>query len=126
MEIVNGPPESYFTDALTKGTVTNHRCGAMTIPTYISERLLTDAPQNQSAWKHDDFDDAFTAARAVVDDDERTARYRSVQATLRDRAGLVLWGHPEWLNAVSSSLQGVKEAPPNTVDWARFDTVWLA
>ncbi|MFD7061241.1 ABC transporter substrate-binding protein [Streptomyces sp. NPDC059906] len=126
VEVVNGPPESYFTDALDKGTVTNHRCGAMTIPTYISERLLTDAPQNQSAWKHEDFDDAFTAARAVVDDDERTARYRSVQTTLRDRGGLVLWGHPEWLNAVSHRVQGVKEAPPNTVDWARFDTVWLA
>ncbi|MFC8564740.1 ABC transporter substrate-binding protein [Streptomyces sp. NPDC057245] len=125
VEIVNGPPESYFTDALSKGTVTNHRCGAMTIPTYIGERLLSDAPQNQTAWKHEDFDDAFTAARAEVDDEKRTARYRSVQTDLRDRGGLVLWGHPEWLNAVSRTAHGVQEAPPNTVDWARFDTVWL-
>ncbi|GAA0698258.1 ABC transporter substrate-binding protein [Streptomyces malaysiensis subsp. malaysiensis] len=125
VEVVNGPPESYFTDVLGKGTVTNHRCGAMTIPTYISERLLADAPQNATAWKHQDFDDAFTAARAMVDDDERSERYRSVQTTLRDQGGLVLWGHPEWLNAISHTVQGVKEAPPNTVDWARFDTVWL-
>ncbi|WP_405896494.1 ABC transporter substrate-binding protein [Streptomyces sp. NBC_00727] len=126
VEVVNGPPESYFTDALTKGTITNHRCGAMTIPTYISERLLTDAPQNQSAWQHEDFDSAFTAARAMVDDERRTDRYGAVQTTLRDRGGLVLWGHPEWLNAVASTVHGVKEAPPNTVDWARFDRVWLA
>jgi peptide/nickel transport system substrate-binding protein len=125
VEVVNGPPESYFTDALSRGAVTNHRCGAMTIPTYIGERLLTDAPQNQTAWKHRDFDDAFTAARAEVDEDKRTASYRSVQTTLRERGGLVLWAHPEWLNAVSRTVQGVKEAPPNTVDWARFDTVWL-
>ncbi|MEW2134679.1 ABC transporter substrate-binding protein [Streptomyces sp. NPDC005435] len=125
VEVVNGPPESYFTDVLSKGTITNHRCGAMTIPTYISERLLSDAPQNATAWKHEDFDEAFTAARAVVGDAERTARYRSVQTTLRERGGLVLWGHPEWLNAVSRTVHGVKEAPPNTVDWARFDTVWL-
>ncbi|MET8695286.1 ABC transporter substrate-binding protein [Streptomyces bauhiniae] len=125
VEVVNGPPESYFTDVLSQGTITNHRCGAMTIPTYISERLLSDAPQNATAWQHEDFDEAFTAARAVVADAERTARYRSVQTTLRDRGGLVLWGHPEWLNAVSRTVHGVKEAPPNTVDWARFDTVWL-
>ncbi|MEU1942020.1 ABC transporter substrate-binding protein [Streptomyces sp. NPDC059474] len=125
VKIVNGPPETYFTDALTKGTVVNHRCGAMPIPTYISERLLTGAPQNITAWQHRDFDDAFTAARAIADPETRTRRYRSVQTTLRDRGGLVLWGHPEWLNAVSPSLHGVKEAQPNTVDWARFDTVWL-
>ncbi|MEU6608324.1 ABC transporter substrate-binding protein [Streptomyces shenzhenensis] len=125
VEITHGPPESYFTDALSTGTVTNHRCGAMTIPTYISERLLSGAPQNATAWQHADFDDAFTAARAVVDDETRTRRYRSVQTTLRERGGLVLWGHPEWLNAVARTVQGVREAPPNTVDWARFDTVWL-
>lgn len=125
VEIVNGPPESYFTDVLSKGTVTNHRCGAMPIPTYISERLLTGAPQNATAWERRDFDDAFAAAQAVTDDPARTQRYRSVQTTLRDRGGLVLWAHPEWLNAVSRTLRGVKEAPPNTVDWARFDTVWL-
>ncbi|EYT79755.1 peptide ABC transporter substrate-binding protein [Streptomyces sp. Tu 6176] len=125
VEVVDGPPESYFTDVLSKGTVTNHRCGAMTIPTYLSERLLSDAPQNATAWKHRDFDEAFTAARAVADDGRRTERYRAVQTTLRDRGGLVLWGHPEWLNAVSRTVRGVREAPPNTVDWARFDTVWL-
>ena len=125
VKVINGPPESYFTDVLTKGNITNHRCGAMPIPTYISERLLTDSPQNASAWEHRDFDESFAAAQAVVDDEERTARYRSVQMTIRDRGGLVMWAHPEWLNAVSRTLHGVKEAPPNTVDWARFDTVWL-
>uniref|UniRef100_A0AAU3GMD3 ABC transporter substrate-binding protein n=1 Tax=Streptomyces sp. NBC_01401 TaxID=2903854 RepID=A0AAU3GMD3_9ACTN len=125
VKITNGPPESYFTDALTTGTVINHRCGSMPIPTYISERLLTESPQNASAWKHRDFDEAFAAARSVTDDGERTQRYGSVQKTIRDRGGLVLWAHPEWLNAVSHTVRGVKEAQPNTVDWARFDTVWL-
>ncbi|MBV7672661.1 ABC transporter substrate-binding protein [Streptomyces halstedii] len=125
VKITNGPPESYFTDVLTTGTVTNHRCGAMSIPTYISERLLTESPQNATAWQRPDFDEAFAAAQAVTDDEERERRYRSVQQTLRDRGGLVLWAHPQWLNAVSRTLRGVKEAPPNTVDWARFDTVWL-
>ncbi|RLL66663.1 ABC transporter substrate-binding protein [Streptomyces sp. Z26] len=125
VDVTNGPPESYFTDVLTRGTVTNHRCGAMPIPTYLSERLLTDAPQNATAWHDRDFDASYADARAVVDTGDRTARYRKVQTTLRDRGGLVLWAHPEWLNAVARTLHGVREAPPNTVDWARFDTVWL-
>ncbi|GAA2940511.1 MULTISPECIES: ABC transporter substrate-binding protein [Streptomyces] len=125
VKITNGPPESYFTDVLTTGAVANHRCGAMPIPTYISERLLTDSPQNATAWQRRDFDDAFAAAQAVTDDERREERYRSMQETVRDRGGLVLWAHPQWLNAVSRAVHGVKEAQPNTVDWARFDTVWL-
>lgn len=125
VQVTSGPPESYYTDMLDTGTIGNHRCGAMPIPTYISERLLTDSPQNATAWHHADFDADFTTARAVTHTERRTARYQTLQTTIRDRGGLILWGHAEWLNAVYSSLHGVCEAPPNTVDWARFDNVWL-
>ncbi|WP_263171776.1 ABC transporter substrate-binding protein [Streptomyces sp. SCSIO ZS0520] len=125
VEVRSGPPESYFTDMLTKGTLGSHRCGAMPIPTYLSQRLLRDSPQNATAWRHEDFDADFAAAQAVVDERDRGARYGRLQRTVRERGGLLLWGHPDWLNAVSHRLHGVRAAPPNTVDWARFDKVWL-
>ncbi|GHJ41251.1 peptide ABC transporter substrate-binding protein [Streptomyces sp. TS71-3] len=125
VEVTTGAPETYFTDLLTQGTIGSHRCGAMPIPTYISERLLTGAPQNVTAWSHKDFDTAFAHARATTDGDRRASEYGSLLRTVRDRGGRLLWGHSEWLNAVSSRLHGVRPAPPNTVDWARFDTVWL-
>lgn len=126
IEVTTGPPESYFTDILHTGTLTSHRSGAMPIPTYLSERLLSDAPQNASAWHHKDFDHDFAEARATRSPHARAHRYAALQRTLRDEAGLLLWGHPDWLNAVSSRLHGVRKAPPNTREWARFDTVWLA
>lgn len=126
VKVVSGPPESYYTDQLRTGLLGSHRCGAMPIPTYISDRLLTGSQQNATAWKHDDFDKEFSQAQSVVDEKQRTGRYGALQQRIRDQGGLLIWGHPDWLNAVSSRLHGVEAAPPNTVDWARFDKVWLA
>lgn len=126
VDISSGPPESYFTDLLSTGMIGNHRCGAMPIPTYIGGRLLDGSPQNTTAWQHPDFDRDFARAQATTDREKRTARYGALQRTVRDRGGLLLWGHSEWLNAVSDRLHGVRSAPPNTLDWARFDRVWLA
>ncbi|MGY1439975.1 ABC transporter substrate-binding protein [Streptomyces reniochalinae] len=125
VEVVSGPPETYNTDQLTTGDIGNHRCGAMPIPTYISERLLDGSPQNASAWKHPDFDEDFVHAQGIKKETARTRAYGALQRTIRDEGGLVLWGHPDWLNAVATSVHGVKPAPPNTDDWARFDAVWV-
>ncbi|MEW2544260.1 ABC transporter substrate-binding protein [Streptomyces sp. NPDC047002] len=124
--VTTGPPETYFTDILRTGTLTSHRSGAMPIPSYLAERLLSDAPQNATAWHHKDFDRDFLAAQSTRDTAERTRRYGALQRRLRDTGGELLWGQSDWLNAVSTRLHGVAAAPPNTVDWARFDTVWLA
>lgn len=126
IEVTTGPPESYFTDILRTGTITSHRSGAMPVPTYLSERLLSDSPQNATAWHHKDFDADFAEARAIRDKARRTRRYDALMHTVRDKGGLLLWGHPDWMNAVSSRLHGVRKAPPNTRDWARFDALWLA
>ena len=126
VRVTTGPPESYFTDMLHTGTLGSHRCGAMPIPTYLGERMLTDSPQNATAWRRKDFDARFAQAQARVDDAQRTAAYGALQRTVHEEGGLVLWGHPDWLNGVSSRLHGVASAPPNTAEWARFDRVWLA
>lgn len=125
IDVVTGPPETYYGDQLTKGTLGSHRSGAMTIPAYLTERMLSDAPKNATAWHRPSFDRDFAAARATTDGERRAARYAALQRTVRDEGGLLLWGHPDWLNGVAARLHGVTEAPPNTLDWARFDTVWL-
>ncbi|MFB9834498.1 M64 family metallopeptidase [Actinoallomurus acaciae] len=50
VKIITGPPGSYYTDQRKTGLLGNHRCGAMPIPTYISDRLLTGSRQNAAAW----------------------------------------------------------------------------
>ncbi|MEU0368940.1 ABC transporter substrate-binding protein [Streptomyces sp. NPDC006283] len=126
VKVTTGSSETYFKEQLTKGAMGSHRSGAMTIPTYINDRLLTKSAFNASGWRRKDFDAAFDEARSTTDEAERTRLYGDLQRTIHEEGGLLIWGHPDWLNAVSSRVRGVKEAPPNTLDSARFDKVWLA
>lgn len=125
IKVVSGSPDTYYTDQLRTGHIGNHRSGAMPIPTYLSQRLRSGAPQNATAWHRPEFDKAFARAQAIEDERDRTSAYGQLQRTVRNEGGLVLWSHPDWLNAVSTSVHGVRRAAPNTVDWARFDTVWV-
>ncbi|WP_175412570.1 ABC transporter substrate-binding protein [Streptomyces sp. TRM64462] len=126
VKVTTGSSETYFKDQLTKGVMGSHRSGAMTVPTYINDRLLTKSAFNASGWRREDFDATFAKAQSTTDEAERTKLYGQLQRTIHEEGGLLIWGHPDWLNAVSSRVRGVKEAPPNTLDSARFDKVWLA
>ncbi|MGH3994050.1 MAG: ABC transporter substrate-binding protein, partial [Pseudonocardiaceae bacterium] len=124
--VATGNAETYHKDLLTKGLIGNHRSGAMPIPQYITDRLLSNSPFNATAWRRPDFDAAFARAQATADEASRAAGYRTLQQTVHDRGGLLAWGHPDFLVAVSTKLHGVQPVPPNTLDSARFDKVWLS
>ncbi|WP_221352012.1 ABC transporter substrate-binding protein [Streptomyces beigongshangae] len=126
VRVTTGSSETYFKDQLSKGVLGSHRSGAMSIPTYINDRLLTTSSFNASGWRREDFDARFAKAQSSTDEAERTRLYGELQRTVHEEGGLLMWGHPDWLNAVSSRVRGVTAAPPNTLDSARFDKVWLA
>ncbi|MGZ0151322.1 ABC transporter substrate-binding protein [Kribbella sp. WER1] len=126
LKVTTGSPQTYAKDLLTKGAIGNHRSGAMPIPQYVTDRLLSHSPFNVTHWRRPAFDAAFAAARAVTDEAERSRRYGVLQKTLRDQGGILAWGLPDYLVAVSAKVQGVQAAPPNTLDQGRFDKVWLA
>jgi peptide/nickel transport system substrate-binding protein len=126
VEVTTGAAETYFKDQLTTGVLGSHRSGAMPIPDYVTQRLLMSSAFNATAWRRPAFDAAFAQAQSTVDDGERTALYGKLQRTIHDEGGLLAWGHPDWLNAVTERVRGVVPAPPNTLNWARFDQVWLA
>ncbi|WP_433548667.1 ABC transporter substrate-binding protein [Streptomyces sp. CA-294286] len=126
IRIATGSSETYFKDQLTKGVMGSHRSGAMTIPTYVNDRLLSTSAFNASGWRRKDFDTAFAKAQSTTDEAERTKLYGGLQRTVHDEGGLLVWGHPDWLNGVSSRVRGLAAVPPNTMDSARFDKAWLA
>ncbi|MFD7551187.1 ABC transporter substrate-binding protein [Streptomyces sp. NPDC059816] len=126
VKVTTGASETYFKDQLTRGALGSHRSGAMTIPVYLHDRLLTRSAFNASAWRRRDFDADFAKAQATAAEDARTRRFEDLQRTVHEEGGLLMWGHADWLNAVAARVRGVKAAPPNTLDSARFDTVWLA
>jgi peptide/nickel transport system substrate-binding protein len=126
LKVVTGSAQTYAKDLLTQGIIGSHRSGAMPIPQYITDRLLTRSPFNVTHWRRPSFDAAFAAAQVLTDEPTRAAKYGELQKSLRDEGGIIAWGHPDFLVAISPKVQGVRAVPPNTLDSGRFDKVWLA
>jgi peptide/nickel transport system substrate-binding protein len=126
LKVTTGSSQTYAKDLLTKGMMGSHRSGAMPIPQYITDRLLSKSPFNVTRWRRPAFDAGFAAAQVLTDEAARASKYGELQKTLRDEGGILAWGHPDYLVAVSSKVEGVQAVPPNTLDSSRFDKVWLA
>ncbi|MET8113019.1 ABC transporter substrate-binding protein [Streptomyces prasinus] len=127
VEVRMGSKDSYWSDVLDRGTLCCYRSGAMPIEAHISQRLLTDSTTNATRWRHEDFDALYRQAQSTRDSTGRAAVYERMQRRLYAEGGFLIWGFADWIIGTARTVKGVEtEAPANTLDWARFDTVWLA
>jgi peptide/nickel transport system substrate-binding protein len=127
VEVKMGSKESYWSDILDSGTLSCYRSGAMPIEAHISQRLLTDSTTNATKWHHKDFDALYQQAQSTRDRAERAAVYERMQRRLHAEGGFLVWGFADWILGTARTVRGVeRDAPANTLDWARFDKVWLA
>lgn len=126
IEVEKGSKDSYWNDILDSGTLCCYRSGAMPIGTHISQRLLTDSTTNATKWRHKDFDALYQQAQSTRDKTERAAVYARTQRRLYSEGGFLVWGFADWIIGTLPRVKGVEtKAPANTLDWARFDKVWL-
>ncbi|NBM16640.1 ABC transporter substrate-binding protein [Streptomyces sp. GC420] len=122
-----GSKDTYWSDILDSGTLCCYRSGAMPIEAHLSQRLLTDSTTNATHWRHKDFDTLYRQAQSTRDAGERAAVYERMQRRLHAEGGFLVWGFADWIIGTARTVRGVRqEAPANTLDWARFDKVWLA
>ncbi|MFE7649354.1 ABC transporter substrate-binding protein [Streptomyces phaeoluteigriseus] len=127
VDVKVGSKDSYWSDILDNGTLCCYRSGAMPIEAHISQRLLTDSTTNATKWQHKDFDALYRQAQATRDKTGRAAVYERMQRRLYAEGGFLIWGFADWIIGTARTVKGVEtEAPANTLDWARFDKVWLA
>ncbi|MFD5011028.1 ABC transporter substrate-binding protein [Streptomyces chartreusis] len=127
IDVRMGSKDSYWSDILDGGTLCCYRSGAMPVEAHISQRLLTDSTTNATKWRHKDFDALYQQAQSTRDRTERAAVYGRMQRRLYTEGGFLVWGFADWIIGTSRTVRGVeKKAPANTLDWARFDRVWLA
>ncbi|MFF5159084.1 ABC transporter substrate-binding protein [Streptomyces sp. NPDC000348] len=127
VEVRMGSKDSYWSDILDNGALCCYRSGAMPIEAHISQRLLTDSTTNATKWRHKDFDALYQQAQSTRDKTERAAVYERMQRRLYAEGGFLIWGFADWIIGTARTVKGVDtKAPANTLDWARFDTVWLA
>ncbi|HZZ49718.1 MAG TPA: ABC transporter substrate-binding protein [Pseudonocardia sp.] len=125
VKVVTTSKDTYYADILSIDALVNETVGAMPIPNYIATHLLSSVAQNVTHFRSPSFDGAYGRAQATQDEAARTAIYHEMQRQFRDTGGLLVWGHSDWLGATASRLSGVVAAPQNTLNWARFDKVWL-
>ncbi|MCJ0873050.1 ABC transporter substrate-binding protein [Streptomyces sp. AP-93] len=127
VEVKVGSKDTYWKDILNAGTFASYRSGAMPIESHISQRLLTGSTTNATKWQHKDFDDLYQQAQSTRDVTQRGALYERMQRRLHDEGGFLIWGFADWIIATAPKVHGVsKTAPANTLDWARFDKIWIA
>lgn len=127
IDVKMGSKDSYWADILDNGTLCCYRSGAMPIEAHLSQRLLTDSTTNATKWKHKDFDALYQQAQSTRDKTERSAVYERMQRRLYAEGGFLIWGFADWIIGTARKVKGVgTKAPANTLDWARFDKVWLA
>ncbi|WP_301547724.1 ABC transporter substrate-binding protein [Micromonospora sp. C95] len=121
-----GNKDTYWKDILNSGVLASYRSGAMPIETHISQRLLTNSTTNATRWARPEFDARYAEAVSSADEATRRQAYGDMQRTLHAEGGFLIWGFADFLVATAPRVGGVSaDAPANTLDWARFDKVWL-
>lgn len=123
--IATGDKDTYWSDILKKGTLVSFRSGAMPIETHIAQRLLSDSTTNATKWARRDFDALYDRAVSAPREDDRKAAFEDMQRMLHAEGGLLVWGFADGIVATAENVTGVRGAPSNTLDWARFDKVRL-
>ncbi|MFJ1996469.1 ABC transporter substrate-binding protein [Streptomyces asiaticus] len=127
IKVKTGSKDSYWSDILDSGTLCSYRSGAMPIEAHISQRLLTASTTNATKWHHKDFDALYQRAQSTMDKADRAAVYERMQRRLYSEGGFLVWGFADSILGTARNVKGVESnAPANTLDWARFDKVWLA
>lgn len=126
VNVVQGNKDTYWSDVLNKGMMAGYRSGAMPIETHISQRLLSGSTTNATKWTRPDFDALYRTAQSTVDTAQRGAVYQQMQQILHSEGGFLVWGFADWIVASATNVGGIStQSPANTLDWARFDRVWL-
>ncbi|MFC8530423.1 ABC transporter substrate-binding protein [Nocardia sp. NPDC057227] len=126
LNVVQGNKDTYWADTLNTGALTSFRSGTMPIETHIAQRLLGGASNNVTKWNRPEFDALYDTAVATADPAARTEVYARMQRLLHSDGGYLWWGFGESIVGTARSVSGVASAPANTLDWARFDKVWMA
>ncbi|MER7082772.1 peptide/nickel transport system substrate-binding protein [Saccharopolyspora kobensis] len=127
LEVRLGNKDTYWSDIAGNGVLAGYRSGGMPLESHFSQRLLTTSTTNNTGWRRPEFDARYHEAQSTTDEARRAELYREMQETLFHEGGFLWWGVSDWIVASAPGVHGIDDrAPANTLDWARFDKVWLA
>ncbi|WP_333742912.1 ABC transporter substrate-binding protein [Streptomyces ardesiacus] len=114
---------TYFSEIKTKGVAAFNTTSTLPVSDFLQQRVRGGAARNQTQYASKKFDALLDRSRTTRDARERLALLSRAQKIARDESGLLVWAFSDANDAVASSVRGLRAAPPNSHDWARFDRV---
>ncbi|WP_407555253.1 ABC transporter substrate-binding protein [Streptomyces sp. Pv4-95] len=114
---------TYFSEIKTKGVAAFNTTSTLPVSDFLQQRVRGGAARNQTQYASKDFDALLERARTTRDEQGRLALLARAQKIARDGSGLLVWAFSDANDAIGPSVRGLRAAPPNSHDWARFDRV---
>lgn len=116
---------TYFSEIKTKGVAAFNTTSTLPVSDFLQQRVRGGAARNQTRFASEKFDTLLERARTTRDERDRLALLTRAQKIARDESGLLVWAFSDATDAIGPSVRGLRAAPPNSHDWARFDRVRL-
>lgn len=102
-------PSTYWSEAYTVESFTVGYYTDTPFATTVRQTALTTSAFSDTGWSDEDFDAAFAAAMATVDDDARNAALGDLHRRMAAEGGWVVWGFGDGLDLHTPAVQGLPE-----------------
>ena len=117
---------TYFSEMKERRSVAAfNTTSTLPLTSFLEQRLRGRAARNLTGFESAEFDELLDEARTTRDEKDRKDLLTRAQRIAREESGLIVWGFSDANDGVSASVRGLRAAPPNSHDWARFDQVAL-
>ncbi|MFC5752364.1 ABC transporter substrate-binding protein [Actinomadura rugatobispora] len=116
---------TYFSEIKKRGVAAFNTTSTLPLSDFLEQRMRGGAARNMTGFRSGRFDDLLERARTTRDEKRRQDLLARAQRIARDESGLLVWAFSDANDAISASVRGLRAAPPNSGDWARFDRVAL-
>ncbi len=91
---------------------------------FASKTMLSDAGQNEAAWKEPAFDEAYREAMATADAAKRSEALRKLQQIEYEKSGYLLWGMADGIDLAGGAVRGLPKLPG--YGRVQLEKTWLA
>ncbi|MFC3615419.1 ABC transporter substrate-binding protein [Lutimaribacter marinistellae] len=126
LEIKREPNDGYWSEVWNKQPFCASYWGGRPVQDQMyTTAYLSTADWNDTRWKREEFDAMLFDARAELDETKRKEIYSKMGRMLRDEGGLILPMFNDFIDAVSTEVQGW-ESDPNgpQMNWYAFKKTW--
>lgn len=129
IKVVREPSDGYWSNVWMKKPFCQcYWGGRPTVDWMFSQAYAADANWNDTAWKHERFNELLVQARAELDESKRADMYTEMQQMVRDEGGVVVWAFANYVYGLADAVSYQGEMAGNwEMDGGRaLERWWLS